>query len=131
MVQSTPDGGTDENTTVTEVTVRDALMDAPDWEYTLAGHLAGTDWVHPENGVDTIGKVRTVSEREQGHRYTHPEIVFKHSNLRLPVSGFLRRIDPTDIGDIEPSGRDAKRIVAIQEQHSWRNITLTPDHPHR
>lgn len=100
--------------------VRHELLEADDWEYLLAGHLVGTQWVLPEQGADQIGKIRQTAEREMGQKMKYPEVVFDFSGKRMSVRGFLRRIDPEDIGDINPSCRAAERIVRIQQQHSWR-----------
>lgn len=104
------------------ISVRDNPMDADDWEYLLAGHLVGSDWVFPEIGVDTIGEVRQTSEKSHGQRVKYPEIVLKYNGMRMSVSGFLRRIDPNDVGDIDPSDRVAKQIVRIHEESSWRSM---------
>lgn len=104
------------------LTVRDAVMDSDDWEYTLAGHLVGTDWNFPEHETDTIGEVRQGYERHEGERIDYPEVVLKYTGRRFPVSGFLRRIDPNDIGDVEPAGRVAERIISIHEERSWRQV---------
>jgi hypothetical protein len=98
------------------------LMDSPDWEYVLAGQLLGTDWNHPEYGADTIKNVRHKETKLQGERTKSPEVVLKYEGIRLPVSGFLRRIDPNDIADIEPANKEAERVVQFQEKHSWRQV---------
>lgn len=100
--------------------VRDEPMDAADWEYTLGGKLIGTDWELPEEGVDTIGKLRQSTERHEGQEMTFPEIVFRYTGKRVSVSGFLRRIDPNDVGDVEPADSVADRIVSVQKEDSWR-----------
>jgi len=53
-----------------------------------------------------------------------PEVVLEHQGFRIPVSGFLSRIDPSDIGDIKPHSEEAHRIVSIQEEYSWRKLSL-------
>lgn len=95
-------------------------MDAADWEYVLGGMLVGTEWELPEHGVDTIGKLRQSTERHEGHEVTFPEIVFRYTGTRVSVSGFLRRIDPNDVGDVEPADPVADEIVSVQEEDSWR-----------
>jgi len=107
--------------------VRDAVMDSDDWEYTLAGQLVGTDWNFPEHGTDTIDTVRESSERQRGQRMDYPEAVLKYSGHRIPVSGFLRRIDPNDIGEVEPAGKVAERIVSLQNERSWRQVHTDSD----
>ncbi len=110
------------------VSVRDALMDSEDWQYTVAGHLVGTDWLLPEyeQELDTVKAVRQETEKSTGHSMKYPEVIFRHSNIRFAVPSFIRRIDPTDVGDIEPAGGTAEQIVKIQKEEAWRNIILQP-----
>jgi hypothetical protein len=110
-----------------ELGIHDADSDAPDWQYWLAGQLLGTDWQFPEQGVDTIGQVKSNTTREQGQKFTSPEVVLKYAGTRLPVSGFLRRIDPNDIADIDPADKTAERIVDIHQSHSWRSLEMSPE----
>jgi hypothetical protein len=103
-------------------TVRKSPDYSNDWEHTLAGQLIGTNWNFPDLGNDTIQKIRQTHERQAGSKIEYVELVLKYSGRRLPVSGFLRRIDPGDIGDVEPAGPVADRVVEIHRQHSWRKV---------
>jgi len=116
----------DQTTEVDDLTVRDSAKDAADWEYILAGNLLGTDWVLPGGDLDTVGEVRFASEKLSGETMKYPEVVLKYSGRHMQVSTFLRRIDPSDIGDIEPSDRIANRIVDIQEDHAWKSVEQIP-----
>lgn len=118
----------DEPSTV--VQVRNANMDSPDWEYALAGHLIGTEWLFPDRGVVTVRRAQYTKERVQGERIQTPEVVMD-TGQRISVSGFLRRIDPNDIGDVEPSGKVARRIVDVHTRpdFSWRKTGIAAIYP--
>lgn len=87
--------------------------------------LIGTRWKHPEHGEMEVGKAQQGKEKHEGEDMEHPEITLKYWGKRMSVSGFLHRIDPKDIGDIKPFGREAEKIVSIQNQNSWRNMEVS------
>lgn len=93
-----------------ELEIRPDVMSEDDRLYELGGLLVGTDWVLPD-GVDTVDVVRETSETIEGQTMKFPELRFKNYSYRLSVEGFLRRIDPGDIGDIEPAELVSERIV--------------------
>jgi hypothetical protein len=110
MSNSETDASNRENSHSTDVIERQ-LVDADADEYILAGELLGSKWALPEGNKVEIKTVSRVETSQQGETLYYPEVELWPSGIIHRVKGFKERIDPTDIGDIEPINPVAIKIT--------------------